>query len=150
MHTPKDNFMKKIIAYICICLASLTVARAQSAAVGGQETLPVDSAVLIGRLPNGITYYIRHNGDQPCRAGFYLIRNAGSLLETDEQNGLAHFLEHMAFQGTKHFPGKGIISGLEKHGVAFGSNINAYTSHNETVYQLTDVPTQSESLLDTC
>ena len=142
--------MKKIIAYICICLASLTVARAQSAAVGGQETLPVDSAVLIGRLPNGITYYIRHNGDQPRRAGFYLIRNAGSLLETDEQNGLAHFLEHMAFQGTKHFPGKGIISGLEKHGVAFGSNINAYTSHNETVYQLTDVPTQSESLLDTC
>lgn len=142
--------MKKIIAYICICLASLTAARAQSAAVGGQETLPVDSAVLIGRLPNGITYYIRHNGDQPRRAGFYLIRNAGSLLETDEQNGLAHFLEHMAFQGTKHFPGKGIISGLEKHGVAFGSNINAYTSHNETVYQLTDVPTQSESLLDTC
>ena len=67
MHTPKDNFMKKIIAYICICLASLTVARAQSAAVGGQETLPVDSAVLIGRLPNGITYYIRHNGDQPRR-----------------------------------------------------------------------------------
>lgn len=142
--------MKKIIAYICICLASLTAARAQSAAVGGQETLLVDSAVLIGRLPNGITYYIRHNGDQPRRAGFYLIRNAGSLLETDEQNGLAHFLEHMAFQGTKHFPGKGIISGLEKHGVAFGSNINAYTSHNETVYQLTDVPTQSESLLDTC
>lgn len=70
MHTPKDNFMKKIIAYICICLASLTVARAQSAAVGGQETLPVDSAVLIGRLPNGITYISATTATSPVVQAF--------------------------------------------------------------------------------
>lgn len=72
------------------------------------------------------------------------------MLENDEQNGLAHFLEHMAFNGTKNFPGKGIISTLEKYGVAFGRNINAYTSHNETVYNISAVPTTNEKLLDTC
>lgn len=141
--------MKKLILCVLVCVVGIVVGSAQTAS-DWQEPLPVDSTIVIGRLSNGITYYICRNTAQPNRAGFYLIRNAGSLLETDEQNGLAHFLEHMAFQGTRHFPGKGIISGLEKHGVAFGTNINAYTSHNETIYQLTDVPTQSESLLDTC
>lgn len=114
------------------------------------DQVPVDPEIRFGKLENGITYYIRHNGEPESRASFYLIQNVGALLENDDQNGLAHFLEHMAFNGTKHFPGKGIISTLEKHGVAFGYNINAYTSHNETVYNLSDVPVDSPGLMDTC
>lgn len=118
--------------------------------ISAQLDLKPDTKTIIGKLPNGITYYLRHNEEPKNRASFYIIRNAGALLEEDHQNGLAHFLEHMAFQGTKNFPGKGIISGLEKHGIAFGRNINAYTSQNETVYNISAVPTHSETLLDTC
>jgi len=112
--------------------------------------VPVDPEIRMGKLQNGITYYIRHNSEPESRASFYIIQNVGALLEEDNQNGLAHFLEHMAFNGTKHFPGKGIISSLEKHGVAFGYNINAYTAYNETVYNLSDVPVDSPGLMDTC
>ncbi|MDP2338668.1 MAG: insulinase family protein [Bacteroidota bacterium] len=111
---------------------------------------PVDPAVRIGKLDNGMTYYIRHNEEPKERASFYIIQNVGALLENDDQNGLAHFLEHMAFNGTKHFPGKGIINTLEKHGVAFGRNINAYTSFGETVYNMSDIPVKHEGLVDTC
>ena len=111
---------------------------------------PVDPAARIGRLENGFTYYIRHNEEPKDRASFYMIQNVGALLENDDQNGLAHFLEHMAFNGTQHFPGKGIISTLEKHGVQFGRNINAYTSYGETVYNLSDVPVKHEGLVDSC
>ena len=112
--------------------------------------VPVDPAARIGKLENGMTYYIRHNEEPKERASFYIIQNVGALLENDDQNGLAHFLEHMAFNGTKHFPGKGIINTLEKHGVAFGRNINAYTSFGETVYNLSDIPVKHEGLIDTC
>lgn len=115
-----------------------------------QDPLPQDPNVVVGKLPNGITYYLRHNDEPKNRASFYIIRNAGALLENDDQDGLAHFLEHMAFQGTKNFPGKGIITTLEKHGVAFGRNVNAYTAHNETVYNMSSVPTDKPGLLDTC
>lgn len=111
---------------------------------------PVDPAVRIGKLDNGMTYYIRHNEEPKERASFYMIQNVGALLENDDQNGLAHFLEHMAFNGTQHFPGKGIINTLEKHGVQFGRNINAGTGHTETVYNLSDVPVKHEGLIDTC
>ncbi|MGE5426745.1 MAG: M16 family metallopeptidase, partial [Methylococcaceae bacterium] len=111
---------------------------------------PVDSAARVGRLPNGMTYYIRHNEEPKERASFYMIQNVGALLENDDQNGLAHFLEHMAFNGTEHFPDKGIINTLEKHGVQFGRNINAYTSFGETVYNLSDIPVKHEGLIDTC
>jgi zinc protease len=114
------------------------------------QQAPVDPAVRIGKLENGITYYIRHNEEPKERASFYIIQNVGALLENDDQNGLAHFLEHMAFNGTQHFPGKGIINTLEKHGVSFGRNINAYTSFGETVYNLSDVPVKDEGLVDTC
>jgi zinc protease len=114
------------------------------------QAAPVDPAVRIGKLDNGMTYYIRHNEEPKERASFYIIQNVGALLENDDQNGLAHFLEHMAFNGTQHFPGKGIISTLEKHGVSFGRNINAYTSFGETVYNLSDVPVKHEGLVDTC
>lgn len=115
-----------------------------------QAPLPQDPQMIVGKLPNGITYYLRHNEEPKDRASFYIIRNAGALLENDEQDGLAHFLEHMSFNGTTNFPGKGIISTLEKYGIAFGRNINAYTAHNETVYNISSVPTTNEALLDTC
>lgn len=114
------------------------------------KTLPMDPNVVIGKLPNGITYYLRHNEEPKERASFYIIRNAGALLENDDQNGLAHFLEHMAFNGSKNFPGNSMISTLEKHGISFGGNLNAYTSQNETVYNISDVPVKNESLIDTC
>ena len=74
------------------------------------KKLPADPNVLIGKLPNGITYYLRHNEEPKDRASFFIIRNAGALLENDDQDGLAHFLEHMAFNGTKHFPKKLLMS----------------------------------------
>ena len=111
---------------------------------------PVDPEIITGKLPNGLTYYIKHNSEPQKRASFYFIQNVGALLEEDHQNGLAHFLEHMAFNGTEHFPGKTIISSLEKHGVAFGYNINAYTGYEETIYNLSDVPVDSPGLIDTC
>jgi zinc protease len=112
--------------------------------------LPLDPAVKQGVLENGLTYYIRHNEEPKNRASFYMIQNVGAILEEDSQNGLAHFLEHMAFNGTENFPGKGILNTLEKHGVAFGRNINAYTAQDETVYNLSEVPTNKPGLLDTC
>ena len=114
------------------------------------QLAPVDPDVRIGKLPNGMTYYIRHNEEPKERASFYIIQNVGALLENDDQNGLAHFLEHMAFNGTEHFEGKGIINFLEKNGVAFGRNINAYTSFDQTVYNLSDVPTTKPGLADSC
>jgi zinc protease len=114
------------------------------------ESAPTDPDIRIGKLDNGLTYFIRHNKEPEKRASFYIIQNVGAILENDDQNGLAHFLEHMSFNGTKHFPGKGIISDLEKHGVAFGRNINAYTGFDETVYNLTNVPVDDPGLVDSC
>lgn len=114
------------------------------------QDIPVDTAYRIGRLDNGLTYYIRHNTEPAGRASYYIIQNVGAILEKDSQNGLAHFLEHMAFNGTEHFPGKELLSSLEKNGVAFGRNINAYTSWDETVYNLSDVPVDKPGLIDTC
>lgn len=137
-------------SFILLALSCLFAVQGIFAQTGLQAPLPKDPNTVMGKLPNGIIYYLRHNEEPKDRASFYIIRNAGALLENDEQDGLAHFLEHMAFQGTKNFPGKGIITTLEKYGVAFGRNINAYTAHNETVYNLSSVPTTQESLLDTC
>ncbi len=109
-----------------------------------------DESVRTGVLENGMTYYIKSNQEPKERASFYIIQNVGALLEEDNQNGLAHFLEHMAFNGTEHFPDKGIIDFLERHGVAFGENINAYTSQNQTVYNLSDVPVNKPGILDSC
>lgn len=139
-------FRFKLILISALVTVSLT-ALCQS---GLDQPAPLDPAVRTGKLANGMTYYIRHNEEPKERASFYMIQNVGALLENDEQNGLAHFLEHMAFNGTKHFPGKGIINALEKHGVQFGRNINAYTSTGETVYNLSDIPVKHEGLIDTC
>lgn len=110
--------------------------------------IPIDPKVRYGKLENGLTYYIRANQEPKERAEFYIAQNVGAILENDDQNGLAHFLEHMAFNGTTHFPGKGIIKYFESIGVRFGYNINAYTSLDETVYNLSDVPTTREGIID--
>ena len=120
------------------------------AQVDPMAPMPNDESVRSGVLENGMTYYIKSNQEPKERASFYIIQNVGALLEEDSQNGLAHFLEHMAFNGTEHFPDKGIINFLERHGVAFGENINAYTSQNQTVYNLSDVPVNKPGILDSC
>lgn len=110
--------------------------------------VPLDPKVRYGRLENGLTYYVRQNSLPAQRADFYIAQNVGAILEEDSQNGLAHFLEHMAFNGTKSYPGKGIIHYLESLGVKFGENINAYTSLDETVYNLSNVPVTRPSIVD--
>lgn len=134
--------MKKFI------LSTLVLALGLTAAAQQPQPLPVDSAVRVGHLDNGLTYYIRHNEYPKQRAEFHIAQAVGAILEEDNQNGLAHFLEHMAFNGTQHFPGKGIIEYFESIGVNFGGNINAYTALDETVYRLSDVPTYREGIID--
>lgn len=115
--------------------------------------LPMDPAVRYGQLPNGLTYYIRHNDLPEQHAEFFIAQRVGSVLEEDNQRGLAHFLEHMAFNGTKNFPGKAMLDYLQRHGVKFGTNVNAYTSIDETVYNISDVPTdptQHPGIVDSC
>jgi len=137
----KKNLFK--LVSLCLLLVLGVNARAQQA-----QPLPIDPKVRYGKLDNGLTYYIRANAEPKQRAEFYIAQNVGSILENDNQNGLAHFLEHMAFNGTKNFPGKGIISFLEKHGVKFGENVNAYTAIDETVYNLSNVPTVDAGVVD--
>lgn len=133
------------------CALLMLISSSLFAQIDLKAPLPVDPQVRMGKLANGLTYYVRHNAEPKDRASFYIIQNVGAILEDDDQQGLAHFLEHMAFNGTKHFPGrKGITNMLEKHGVEFGSNVNAYTAQDETVYNISDVPTTIPGLLDTC
>jgi zinc protease len=107
------------------------------------QTIPLDASVRTGKLANGFTYYIRHNEEPKNRVTFYLANKVGSVLETDEQRGLAHFMEHMSFNGTTHFPKGELVNYLQKAGVRFGADINAYTGFDETVYQL-PLPTDPE------
>ena len=112
--------------------------------------IPVDPAVRIGKLDNGLTYYIRHNDYPEHVANFYIAQRVGSINEDDSQRGLAHFLEHMAFNGSEHFKGNGIIEFTRSLGVEFGSDLNAYTSIDQTVYRVCDVPTKRATALDSC
>ncbi len=138
--------MKKLITLALLCCSLFSYAQQ----IDWNKALPTDSKTVIGKLPNGITYYLRHNEEPKDRASFYIIRNVGALLENDDQDGLAHFLEHMAFNGSKNFPGNSMISTLERNGISFGGNLNAYTSQTETVYNISSVPTTNEALIDTC
>ncbi len=110
--------------------------------------LPLDAETHYGELPNGLTYYIRHNERPQGQANFYIAQKVGSVLEEEDQRGLAHFLEHMCFNGTKNFPGNEVIRYLESIGVKFGAQLNAYTSVDETVYNINNVPTARESTVD--
>ncbi|MDN3548837.1 M16 family metallopeptidase [Mucilaginibacter aquaedulcis] len=118
----------KLLTAICAITVTTLTAKGQD--------LPLDPAVRTGKLPNGFTYYIRHNENPGKRVIFYLANKFGSVVEKDDQRGLAHFMEHMSFNGTTHFPKNELINYLQKCGVRFGADLNAYTSFDETVYQL--------------
>lgn len=137
--------MKKIYSLLALALLSI---------VAAAQGLPQDPTIRKGRLKNGMTYYIRHNAREAGLADFYIAQRVGSILEEPRQRGLAHFLEHMAFNGTKHFPGKGsklgIVPWCETIGVKFGANLNAYTSIDQTVYHIGSAPLKREGIIDSC
>lgn len=132
----------------CLSIAGLlSLLSAGLAQINMEQVMPVDPKVRIGRLPNGLTYYIRHNGLPEKRAEMRLVVNTGSVLEDDDQLGLAHFMEHMNFNGTKRFPKNELVSYLQSIGVEFGADLNAYTDFDETVYIL-PVPTDKPGLVE--
>ena len=139
------HFLKKMVASWVI-LGSVSVGFAQQQ----MPPIPTDPNVRIGKLDNGLTYYIRHNELPEKRADFYIAQKVGSILEEDNQRELAHFLEHMCFNGTKNFPDKTLIKYLESIGVKFGENLNAYTSIDETVYNISNVPVIRDGIVDSC
>lgn len=112
--------------------------------------LPVDTAVHVGKLDNGLTYYIRHNNTPKGQVDFFIAQKVGSILEEENQRGLAHFLEHMCFNGSENFPGNSLINWLESVGVKFGHNLNAYTDVDETVYRINNVPASRKEVIDSC
>lgn len=138
--------MKKIYLFSFLTLLLSVSLFAQK--VNLEDPLPVNEKIKKGVLKNGMTYYIYSTDVTKNVASYYIIQNVGSVLENDDQQGLAHFLEHMAFNGTKNFAGKGILNTLQKHGAVFGKDINAYTSFDETVYNLDNIPTNN-GLIDT-
>ena len=137
---------RRLIALICIPFISFSTIAQQHKMVRKEEVLSLDPAVRTGKLPNGFTYYIRHNEEPKNRVLMYLVNKAGSVLEDEDQRGLAHFMEHMSFNGTKHFPHNQLVNYLQKSGIRFGADINAYTSFDETVYQL-PIPSDQPELL---
>ena len=116
------------------------------------QSMPIenDPSVRTGKLPNGLTYYIKQNNWPEHRVNFYIAQRVGSLQEEESQRGLAHFLEHMAFNGTEHYPGNGVIDYTRSIGVEFGRDLNAYTSVDQTVYNINDVPSTRLSAIDSC
>ena len=150
--------MKKLILTFAAFALTTVMALAQQpsreqleAAISQMPKLPNSEKVTIGHLDNGLTYYIRHNELPAGRAEFYLATNVGAIQEKyPEQDGLAHFLEHMCFNGTEHFPGKAILDYLRSIGAEFGRNINASTGFEETQYMLNNIPVQRESVVDSC
>jgi zinc protease len=141
--------MKKFFAVMLLMLMAFSTGNLKAQSMG---PIPVDDAVRIGRLDCGLTYYIRHNDYPEHRVNFYIAQRVGSIQEEESQRGLAHFLEHMAFNGSEHFngEGKGIIDYTRSLGVAFGKDLNAYTSIAETVYNINDVPSTRQSAIDSC
>ncbi|MDD4515918.1 M16 family metallopeptidase [Massilibacteroides sp.] len=133
-----------IVAFIFAFLATSLFAQKKV------KPLPLDPAIVCGQLDNGLTYYIRQNTQPEQRAEFYLVQKTGSLQEEDNQRGLAHMLEHMAFNGTVHFPGQGIDNYLESIGLKGGENLNAYTVFDETVFMIMNAPTSRDGIIDSC
>ncbi len=139
------NIRKKLAALVLLVMMIIPAVKAQM-----MPGMPVDPDVKTGTLPNGLTYYIRHNELPKGQADFYIAQNVGSILEEDNQRGLAHFLEHMCFNGTTHFPGSSLRDWLETVGVKFGVNLNAYTGVDQTVYNISNVPVGRTSVQDSC
>lgn len=132
--------IKKVLSMAILATAVFTAI--------GQTPIPLDPEVRHGKLENGLNYYLLHNEEPKERVNFYIAQKVGSTLETPEQLGLAHFLEHMAFNGTKHYPGKDMLNYLQSKGIRFGADINAYTGFDETVYNINNVPSTDKALLD--
>jgi len=137
--------MRRFLFAVVAFVMGATMAQAQ---INPQQPIPTDKEIRQGVLPNGLTYYIRHNEKPKGMANFYIVHDVGAVQESDSQQGLAHFLEHMAFNGTKNYPKKSLIEYLEKIGVKFGANLNAFTSWDLTQYFMTDVPVARESVVD--
>ena len=136
--------LKNILMVAVLMLVGTVTAFAQL------EPVPADPDVRVGKLDNGLTYYIRYNNWPEHQAEFYIAQRVGSIQEDEDQRGLAHFLEHMCFNGTTHFPGNEVIRYCESIGVQFGRDLNAYTSIDRTVYNISNVPTTRQSALDSC
>ena len=130
---------------LVLMLAGASVAIAQQ-----MPPIPMDPQVRVGKLENGLTYYIRYNNYPEGQANFYIAQKVGSVLEEEHQRGLAHFLEHMCFNGTEKFPGNNLVKYLESIGVKFGSDLNAYTAIDETVYNIDNVPMSVAGAIDSC
>ncbi|MCD7914394.1 MAG: insulinase family protein [Tannerellaceae bacterium] len=141
--------MKRILSFFLtswLCLFCITFAYAQEEL----QPLPIDPKLRYGKLDNGLTYYIRQNSQIRERADFYIVQNVGSILEEENQRGLAHFLEHMAFDGTENFPGDAMDEYTENIGIRMGENMNAYTSFDETIYMIMNAPVTREGIIDSC
>jgi Predicted Zn-dependent peptidases len=136
----------RFVALLSIALASALSGQGTTTAAASNDSLPFDPAVTVGVLPNGMHYYIRENHRPENRAELRLVVNAGAVQEDEDQRGLAHMTEHMAFRGTKEFPKNALTSYLESIGMRFGADLNAFTSFDETVYLLT-VPTDTAATL---
>ena len=140
--------MRRLSITLMLLMAMIFVAGASAQSDVLKQQFPIDNQVRYGVLPNGLTYYIRHNEEPKNRAEFHIAQKVGSILEEENQRGLAHFLEHMAFNGLEHFPGKQMLEYFQSIGLTFGGDINAYTSFDRTVYRLSNVPTEREAVLD--
>ena len=131
-------------------MALLLMLVCATATFAQQMSIPMDSKVRVGKLENGLTYYIRQNNYPEGQANFYIAQKVGSVIEEEHQRGLAHFLEHMCFNGTEKFPGNGVVKYLESIGVKFGIDLNAYTAIDETVYNIDNVPMTVAGAVDSC
>src|SRR5262244_32766 len=138
--------LKRTVLPLLLFVTSLTAAPVQ-VALPLVDPIPVERGITIGQLPNGLRYYVRANRKPEKRAELRLVVKTGSVLEDDDQQGLAHFVEHMAFNGTAHFPKNEIVKFIESLGMRFGADLNAYTSFDETVYML-QVPTDKPEVMD--
>ncbi|UPS44691.1 insulinase family protein [Prevotella sp. E15-22] len=138
------NLKKLFFASLLLVTASATTMAQE------MPSIPTDPDVKVGKLDNGLTYYIRHNAWPEQRAEFYIAQRVGAIQENDDQRGLAHFLEHMCFNGTDNFKGNDIVKWCETVGVKFGRDLNAYTSIDQTVYNISNVPTTREGIIDSC
>ena len=145
--TRKRRETSSLVVLLTALVGAGPVAAQDRPPVSLEEPLPTDPAVTVGTLENGLRYYIRTNQRPEDRAELRLVVNVGSVLENDDQRGLAHFLEHMAFNGTANFEKQEIVDYLESIGMEFGPEVNAYTSFDETVYML-EVPTDDPEILE--
>ncbi|WP_462319466.1 M16 family metallopeptidase, partial [Marinilabilia sp.] len=138
--------MKKVFQIIILCLIGLVPLVGQTQ-LDSQAPIPLNPKLVKKTLPNGFTYYLQKNVLPENQIQMRLVIKAGSIQETEEQRGFAHFLEHMVFNGSKHFPGNSLIDYLQSIGVEFGADVNAYTGYDETVYML-PLPDGKKQTLD--